>query len=67
MRSSKYERPRLHLHLPAEIQTNRSEGYHEVENEEESQRCIIIDLNVDEENKFIVSPFLELNIDDVAD
>jgi hypothetical protein len=68
MRSSKYERPMLYLHPPAEIRTNRPEGYYEVENQEESQRCIIIDLNVNEENKFIVSPFfLELNINDAAD
>jgi hypothetical protein len=65
MRVPERERPRLHLQLPINIQNNRSEDCYQVQNREENSRCIIIDLNADEENGFIVSPFfLDLTIDD---
>ena len=68
MRVPESERPRLYLQLPVDIRNNRSEDCHQVEAREENPRCIIIDLNGDEENEFIVSPyFLELNINDAAD
>ena len=63
MRASESERPRLYLQLPVDIQNNRSEDCHQVDVREENPRCIIIDLNADEENDFVVSPFfLDLTI-----
>ena len=68
MRVSESERPRLYLQLPVDIRNNRPEDYHQVDDREENPRCIIIDLNADEENDFIVSPFfLDLTIDDGED
>tara|TARA_Y100000310_G_scaffold58621_1_gene53963 strand:- start:656 stop:856 length:201 start_codon:yes stop_codon:yes gene_type:complete len=66
MKVFKSERPWLQLQLG--IRNNLSKDCQEVENQKENPRCIIIDLNADNESEFEVSPFfIDLTMGDIKD